>query len=189
MSTIESKHKILFTELQVLAGIQNVAAEISEHFSGKEIVLVGILKGAYFFLAHLATAIEKIGLVASCRIEFMKVSSYGDGQTQGTIRIEHDLPYPISGANVILVDDIADTRRTLHAIVALLQLKAPAALEVAVLFNKPEAAKCDLALNYVALGREHAGWIYGCGMDTQEGRHRALPFIAVADASGNPQPS
>lgn len=173
------QHRLLFSEQKVRAAISRVAKQISRDFAGREIVLVGILKGAAFFLVHLAELIERAGKVKACRWDFLRVSSYRDGQTPGEIKIELDLSRSPKGQNIIVVEDVADTLHTLYHVIRHIRAQQPANLRVAVLLDKPDGhQRTDISLKYVGLSRQYAGFVYGCGMDL-EGAIRGLPFITT----------
>ncbi|OGL76177.1 hypoxanthine phosphoribosyltransferase [Candidatus Uhrbacteria bacterium RIFCSPHIGHO2_12_FULL_47_12] len=178
-------HRVLLSEDDILEKIEGIATQICEDYRGQEVILVGILKGAFVFLSDLAREIEHQSQdgkgVSACFVEFMSISSYGDSRKPGDIRIEHDVRQSVRGQNVIIVEDVADSLETLYRVRQILSEKGAAEIRVAVLLEKPEGHKrSDVSLDYVCFRIENAGFVYGYGMDVAE-KSRALPFVAVAD--------
>jgi hypoxanthine phosphoribosyltransferase len=174
--------KALFDERQIGEAVNDVARRISEDFKGQDILLVVILKGAFVFGADLARAIERIaqggGGVVSCRVEFMRTSSYGDAQEPGEVKIELDVGRSLRDQNVIIVDDVGDTLHTLAHLIAHLQTKGPKVLRTAVLLTKPHKhQRDDVVVDYVGIVGNEVGFVVGYGMDDQ-GKLRGLPHIA-----------
>ncbi|MCX6714705.1 MAG: hypoxanthine phosphoribosyltransferase [Candidatus Uhrbacteria bacterium] len=182
---MSATHRVLVSEDEILEKIEEIAAQICADYRGKEIVLVGILKGAFMFLTDLAREIEHLSQdgegVSACVIEFMSISSYGNSRQPGDMRIELDVRSSVHGRNVIIVEDVADSLETLYRVRQILSENGAAEIRVAVLLQKPDGHKRDdVTLDYVCFKIEHAGFVYGFGMDVEE-KFRALPFIAVAD--------
>jgi len=175
------EHDILYSEEEIQARVQDIAQRISDKHAGQEIVLVGVLKGAFMFLRDLGVAIEKIGKVASCKIDFVSTSSYGHGRKPGDVKIELDLRRSVLGKIVIVVEDVGDRLHTLYTIIQHVGDKNPAVLEIATFFMKPDKhERDDVKVDYVGISQRDAGFLYGYGMDLA-GACRCLPFIAVAD--------
>jgi hypoxanthine phosphoribosyltransferase len=153
--------------------IAELGAEISRDYEGRELVMVGVLKGAVLFLADLMRHIE-----VPCEIDFMAVSSYGSQtETSGVVRILKDLDAAIEGRHVLIVEDIVDSGLTLQYLLRNLGARDPASLEVCALLTKPERLKVDLAPRYV--GFEIADrFAIGYGLDIGE-RYRNLPYVAA----------
>jgi hypoxanthine phosphoribosyltransferase len=173
--------KVLFTERQIQSAVQRIAMEISTEFEGQDIILVCVLKGSIIFTSDLVREIERISMgdkgVTSCRLEFMRASSYGDSQEPGDVEITLDVDHSLRGQNVILVEDIADTCQTLARLIALLMIKEPAELRTAVLLTKPHKHQREVLMDYVGFaGDESVGFVVGYGMDNA-GTMRGLPHI------------
>lgn len=176
---------VLFNEREIAQAVQDVARRISNDFRRQDILLVIVLKGAFIFGSDLARAIEEISAhgegVASCRIEFMRASSYHDAQTPGEVKIELDVGHSLREQNVIIVEDIGDTLHTLVHLIAHLQTKGPKTLRTAVLLTKPHKHQCDnVVIDYIGIVGDGVGFVVGYGMDDQ-GKLRGLPHIALVE--------
>ncbi len=176
--------RILYNELQISQAVRRVAMQIGEDFQGQEVVLVCVLKGAFIFAADLMRDIERLlgdGGVVSCRIEFMRTSSYHDAQTPGEVKIELDVGHSLRDQNVIIVDEVADSLHTLAHLLAHLRAKGPKTLRTAVLLTKPHKhQREDVVIDYVGIVGEGVGFVIGYGMDAK-GKLRGLPYIAVVE--------
>ncbi len=173
--------KILYTESDIHAAVERIASEISRDFAGEDILLVCILKGSIIFTADLAREIELISLegkgVNSCRIDFMRASSYGDSEEPGDVELKLDLDRSVRGENVILIEDVADTLHTLARLQRHIRSKEPASLKTAVLLTKPHNhQRDDVHMDYVGIVGHGAGFVIGYGMD-DAGKLRGLPHI------------
>lgn len=153
--------------------VRELGAQISADYAGRSILLVGILKGALFFLADLMRHIE-----TECEVDFMAVSSYGSStESSGVVRILKDLDEPIEGRDVLIVEDIVDSGLTLSYLLKNLGARNPATLEVCALLAKPARFKVDPNLKYV--GFELADrFVVGYGLDHHQ-RMRNLPYVAA----------
>ena len=165
--------QVLADEQSIDDSIRRMAAQISHDYAGKDLLLIGILKGAFIFLADLARH-----LTIPHAVDFMSLSSYGaTATTSGEVRIIMDLRTFIRDKHVIIVEDIVDTGYTLRYLKHLLEARQPASLRTAVLLSKPARRKVDVQIDY--LGFEIPDeWIVGYGLDYAD-RHRTLPYIAV----------
>lgn len=173
----DQRFRVLYDRDHVMVEIRCVARKIGHDYRGREVTLVCVLKGGAFFANHLATAIEDDGRVTACRLEYVSVSSYEDGKESGTLRFEMELRRSVTGQHVIVVDDVAETCKTLEHVVAHVNAQRPASLRVAVLIEKPEKTlRKNVTIDYAAFRRKKAGWIVGCGMD-HEGQLRGYPAI------------
>ena len=153
--------------------VARVAAEISRDYEGREVLLVGVLRGAFVFLADLARA-----LTIPCCVDFMAVSSYGkDTKTSGVVRIIKDLEEDISGRHVIIVEDIVDSGLTLKKLRELLLTRSPASLALCTAFDKPSRRRVELDVEYSGLEIPN-DFIVGYGLDYQ-GFYRGLPEVCV----------
>jgi hypoxanthine phosphoribosyltransferase len=153
--------------------VRELAREISRDYEGRQLFLVGVLKGAVFFLSDLMRHLE-----VPCEVDFMAVSSYGSStDSSGVVRILKDLDAPIEGREVLIVEDIVDSGLTLSYLLRTLKARDPASLEVCALLTKPERRKVDLPIRYVGFEIPNR-FAIGYGLDHAE-RFRNLPFVAV----------
>jgi hypoxanthine phosphoribosyltransferase len=153
--------------------VAELGAEVSRDYAGRELVMVGVLKGAVLFLADLMRSID-----VPCEIDFMAVSSYGSQtDTSGVVRILKDLDAPIEGRHVLIVEDIIDSGLTLHYLMRNLKARNPASLEVCALLTKPERLRVDLSPRYVGFEIPNR-FAIGYGLDHAQ-RYRNLDFVAA----------
>jgi hypoxanthine phosphoribosyltransferase len=170
----------LVEEDALQARIAELGDEISRDYQGREPLLVGVLKGAVFFMADLVRRVT-----VPCEIDFMAVSSYGSGtDSSGVVRILKDLDANIEGRHVLIIEDIVDSGLTLSYLVRNLQARGPATLEVCALLTKPERRKTDINCRYVGFEIPNR-FAIGYGLDYGE-RYRSLPFVAALDESKLP---
>jgi len=165
--------RILITEAEIEKRCQELADEINLHYKGKEIVIVGVLKGSFLFLADLARKIRVDNVV-----DFIALSSYAEGTTSsGNVRIIMDMRRNINGKHVLLIEDIVDTGYTLHFLISMLQLRNPASIECSVLLRKPKCLKVkEFPVKYIGFDIEPV-FVVGYGLDYAE-KYRTLPYIA-----------
>jgi hypoxanthine phosphoribosyltransferase len=155
--------------------VRELAADISRDYRGRDLFLIGVLKGAVFFLSDLMRQLE-----VPCEVDFMAVSSYGSStDSSGVVRILKDLDAPIEGREVLIVEDIVDSGLTLSYLVRTLQARNPGSLEVCALLTKPERRKVELPIRYVGFEIPNR-FVIGYGLDHAE-RFRHLPYVAVLD--------
>lgn len=155
--------------------VRRLAEEISRDYAGRGLFLVGVLKGAVFFVADLMRALE-----VECELDFMAVSSYGSAtDSSGVVRILKDLDASIEGKHVLIVEDIVDSGLTLSYLLRTLRAREPASLEVCALLTKPERRKVDLPIRYVGFEIPNR-FAIGYGLDHAE-RFRNLSYVAVLD--------
>jgi hypoxanthine phosphoribosyltransferase len=167
--------KPLITEGEIKARIAQMAGEISRDYNGRELVLVGVLKGAFVFLADLARQVE-----LPLQIDFVAVSSYGaDTESSGVVKIIKDLDLDIKDKDVLLVEDIVDTGLTLKYLAGMLRERSPASVEVCALLNKPDARKVDIGVKYCGFDVPSL-FVIGYGLDYAE-MYRQLPYVGVLD--------
>jgi hypoxanthine phosphoribosyltransferase len=153
--------------------VKELAAEISRDYAGRELLLIGVLKGAVFFLADLMRHLD-----VACEVDFMAVSSYGAStDSSGVVRILKDLDAPIEGRDVLIVEDIVDSGLTLSYLFRMLRARGPASLEVCALLTKPARREIDLPIRYVGFEIPNR-FAIGYGLDYGE-RYRNLPYVAV----------
>ncbi|WGY02569.1 hypoxanthine phosphoribosyltransferase [Nocardioides sp. QY071] len=165
--------EVLFTEEQIQARVAEMAAEIERDYEGKDLVLVGVLRGAVMIMADLARALNK-----HVEMDWMAVSSYGSGtKSSGVVRILKDLDADVAGRHVLIVDEIIDTGLTLSWLTSNLGSRGPASVEIATLLRKPEALQMPVKPRYV-------GWdipnefVVGYGLDYRE-RYRNMRDIGT----------
>ena len=153
--------------------VRQLGADISRDYEGRPLLLIGVLKGAVFFLADLMRQIE-----IPCEVDFMAVASYGSAtESSGVVRILKDLDTPIEGRHVLIVEDIVDSGLTLQYLLRSLQARGPASLEVCALLTKPERRTVDLPIRYIGFEIPDK-FAIGYGLDHAE-RFRNLPFVAA----------
>jgi len=153
--------------------VAELGAEVSRDYDGRELIMVGVLKGAVLFLADLMRSID-----VPCEIDFMAVSSYGSQtDSSGVVRILKDLDSPIEGRHVLIVEDIIDSGLTLHYLMRNLKARNPASLEVCALLTKPERLRVDLSPRYVGFEIPNR-FAIGYGLDHAQ-RYRNLDYVAA----------
>jgi hypoxanthine phosphoribosyltransferase len=164
---------VLLDERRIQEKVAELAARISHDYRGREVLLVGVLKGAVILMADLCRA-----LTVPHEVDFMAVSSYGAAtESSGVVRLLKDLDSDLNGRHVILIEDIVDSGLTLDYLVETLHPRRPASLEVCVLLTKPEQLQTDLKVRYKGFDIPSA-FVVGYGLDYAE-RYRNLPFIAT----------
>ena len=155
--------------------IRAMAEEIARDYDGKDLLLIGVLKGAFLFLADLMRHLD-----VGCEVDFMAVASYGSStESSGVVRILKDLEQPLEGRNVLIVEDIVDSGLTLSYLFRMLRARNPATLEVCALLTKPERREVDLPIRYVGFEIPNR-FAIGYGLDHAE-RFRNLPYVAVLE--------
>lgn len=166
--------EVLFSEVQIRDRIVELGDQITVEYAGKDLVLVGVLKGSCVFLADLMRAID-----LSLKIDFMSVSSYKDGtQSTGDVEILKDLSNSIRDKHVLIIEDIVDTGLTLTRLVEILGSRGAASIKIATFLDKPEPRiKKELVVDYTGFVIPNK-FVVGYGLDAA-GRYRNLPFIAV----------
>ena len=166
--------KILITREQLQSRIAELGAAISHDYAGKDLLLLCILKGGVLFLSDLVRAIH-----IPHAIDFMAISSYGGARTEssGVVRIIMDLNANIANRNVLIVEDIIDTGRTLTYITELLKTRNPTSVKICTLLNKPSRREVDVPLDYIGFDIPNE-FVVGYGLDYNE-IYRNLPFIGV----------
>ena len=164
--------EILIAEDRIATRIEELAGQISADYADRELLLVGVLKGAAILMSDLARALSR-----PVTMEFMAVSSYGSStSSSGIVRILKDLDRDISGQHVLVVEDIVDSGLTLSWLLRNLQARQPASLEVMALLRKPDAIKVEVPVRYLGFDIPNE-FVVGYGLDYAE-RYRDLPYIA-----------
>ena len=170
------KIRVLLTEEEVNKKISEVAAQISKDYEGKQIHLICILKGGVFFTCELAKR-----LTIPVSLDFMSVSSYGSGtKSSGVVKIIKDLDEPLEGKNVIIVEDIIDSGRTLAYLIEVLKQRNPKNIELCTLLDKPERrVKKQVQVKYTCFTIPDE-FVVGYGLDYDQ-KYRNLPYIGVVE--------
>ena len=173
--------EILIEEDALQSRIRELGREISADYAGRELLLVGVLKGAVFFMADLMRSIA-----VPCEIDFMAISSYGAStDSSGVVRILKDLDINIEGRDVLVVEDIIDSGLTLSYLMRNLESREPASLEVCALLTKPERREIDVPVRYIGFEIPNR-FVIGYGLDFAE-RYRNLPYVGVLDTELVPE--
>jgi hypoxanthine phosphoribosyltransferase len=163
----------LFTEEQISSRLKEMAADIERDYEGKDILLVGVLKGAVMVMADLARSLDR-----HVEMDWMAVSSYGSGtKSSGVVRILKDLDTDLQGRHVLIVEDIIDTGLTLSWLITNLRSRGPASVEIATLLRKPEAVQMEVEVKYVGFDIPNA-FVVGYGLDYNE-KYRNLRCIGT----------
>ena len=162
---------VLISESDIRTRVAELAEQISADYADRgEVVLIGVLKGAFIFLADLSRQ-----LTIPRAIEFIAVSSYGSGSKSGAVRLVMDVRGSIEGRHVIIVEDIVDTGNTLEYLIGILESHGPASIRTCTLLHKASRTEVELAIDYIgfSIGDE---WVVGYGLDYAE-QNRTLPYI------------
>ncbi len=169
------KIRVMIPEEEVDAKIREIAAQITKDYEGKEVHLICILKGSIFFTCELAKRID-----LPVTLDFMSVSSYGDGtESTGRVKIVKDLDENIEGKDVIVIEDIIDTGRTLSHLMEVLKVRKPATLKLCTLLDKPSRRVVDVEVDYTGFEIPDE-FVVGYGLDFAQ-KYRNLPYIGVVE--------
>ena len=167
--------EILIDADTLRARVASLGEEVSAYYEGRDLLLIGVLKGAVFFMADLMRH-----LTVPCEVDFMAISSYGDStDSSGIVRILKDLDINIEGRDVLVVEDIIDSGLTLSYLIRNLESREPATLEVCALLTKPSRREIDVPVRYVGFEIPNK-FVVGYGLDFAE-RYRNLPYVGVLD--------
>lgn len=165
--------RIVYTEQQLRDKIKQIGKKISQDYKGKDLILIGILKGSVMFMADLMKEID-----IPCSMDFMAVSSYGvSTKSSGVVKIIKDLDFSIEGKDVLIVEDIIDSGTTLAYLQDYLKSRRPNSLEIAALLNKPERRKAEINAKYIGFDVPDF-FLVGYGLDYAE-KYRNLPYIGI----------
>ncbi|GGU92030.1 hypoxanthine phosphoribosyltransferase [Actinomadura cremea] len=165
--------KVLIPEADLQAKVRELAGQIDADYAGRDLLLVGVLKGAVMIMADLARELH-----TPASMDWMAVSSYGSGtKSSGVVRILKDLDTDILDRDVLIVEDIVDSGLTLSWLVSNLRSRGPASLEICALLRKPEAVRADLDVKYIGFDIPNE-FVIGYGLDYAE-RYRNLPFVGT----------
>ncbi len=174
---LQDIEKVLISEEELAKIVKDLGSKITEDFKNKDLLLVSILKGSVTFMADLMREIK-----LPCNIDFMAVSSYGSGtKSSGVVKIIKDLDSSIEGKDLLIVEDILDSGRTLSYIREILLARNPKSIKICTLFDKPERRDVDLYADYIG-SRVPNEFIVGYGLDYNE-YYRNLPYIGVLKRS------
>jgi hypoxanthine phosphoribosyltransferase len=166
----------LLSEDMIRNRVRELADRISEDHVGHEVLLVGVLRGAFIFLADLVRELR-----VPAAIDFIAVSSYGKGIESGAVRLVMDLREDIAGRHVILVEDIVDSGRTLTYLREMLSARRPASLQICALVRKPDCLQVELPVEYLGFDLPDV-WVVGYGLDCMD-EYRGLPHIAAVEVT------
>ena len=174
LSVIEGDiERVIVSEVDLQTRIKELAAQVDADYEGRDVLLVGVLKGAVMAMADLTRAMQR-----HLEMDWMAVSSYGSGtKSSGVVRILKDLDRDITGRNVLIVEDIVDSGLTLSWLKSNLESRGAANVDILAILRKPEAAKVEVAVKYVGFDIP-TDFVVGYGLDFDE-KYRNLPFIGV----------
>lgn len=167
--------KVLVSEKEINEKVRELGAIISKDYEGKEVHLICVLKGGVFFMCDLAKRIS-----VPVTLDFMSVSSYGDNtESSGRVKIVKDLDESIENKNVLIVEDIIDSGRTLSFLIDMLKSRKPASLKLCTLLDKPERRVTDVEVDYVGFNIPDK-FVLGYGLDFEQ-KYRNLPYVGVIE--------
>lgn len=172
---MENEVRVLFDEDEVNSKVAEIAARINNDYAGKNLHLLCVLKGGAFFLCELAKR-----LTVPVTIDFMYVTSYGSGTvSSGTVEIKKDLDESIEGKDVLIIEDIIDSGRTLKSLMELLETRKPASLNICTLLDKPERRLVEVNVKYTCFNIPDE-FVVGYGLDYDQ-KYRNLPYIGIVE--------
>src|SRR5438128_11033340 len=164
---------VLFTQQQIATRVAELGAQIERDHRSKDLVLVGVLKGAFVFVSDLARAID-----LPLSVDFVGLASYGEAtESSGVVKITSDLTRPIEGKHVIVVEDIVDTGLTMRYLLDSLSTRHPASVKLCTLLHKPSRARTRIPIDYLGFEIEDR-FVVGYGLDAAD-KYRNVPFIGV----------
>lgn len=174
---MQDRISVMIPEEKIKSRIAEIGKEISRDYEGKSIHMICVLKGGVYFMTALS---ERIDPEIPVSLDFMSVSSYGAGtKSSGIVRIIKDLDEPIEGKDVLVVEDIIDSGRTLYYLLDLLRARMPKSLRLCTLLDKPDRRERDVKVDYTAFVVDD-NFVVGCGMDYHQ-NYRNLPFIGQVE--------
>ncbi len=178
VQTDDAIGRILLSADELDRRIRELGAEVSRDYQGKDLLLIGILKGAVLFLSDLMRHLE-----ADAQVDFMAVASYGSAtKSSGVVQILKDLDEPVEGRDVLIVEDIVDTGLTLRYLLSTVSGRNPRSIEVCALLSKTEARIVEVPVRYVGFEIPNE-FVVGYGLDYQQ-RYRGLPYVAILATPG-----
>ncbi|MEM7030015.1 MAG: hypoxanthine phosphoribosyltransferase [Chloroflexota bacterium] len=166
--------EIIISEEEIQTCVAKLGAQISKDYAGQSLLLLGILKGSFIFMADLTRHIT-----IPHEIDFLAISSYGKGvrESTGIVRLIKDLEEPVTNKNLLIVEDIIDTGHTLSYLTQLFQAREPASLKICTLLNKSARREVDIPVDYIGFDIEDK-YVFGYGLDMDE-KFRNLPFVGT----------
>lgn len=171
--------RTLIDEAELSAGVSRLAGELDRDQAGRPMLLVGILKGSVFFLCDLAKRLQ-----TPVQLDFLQVSSYGSGtKSSGNVRLVRDLSTDVAGKDVVIVEDIVDTGKTLRKIIEILSIRKPKSVKVCALLKKRIPGNEGIAVDYLGFTIDDH-FVVGYGLDFAES-YRNLPFIGILEPDGD----
>jgi hypoxanthine phosphoribosyltransferase len=171
---MDKKIRIQISAEQIQKRVRELGEELAAEYAGRELVLVGVLKGSWIFLADLARAIA----LPELRVEFLGVQSYGDEtSSSGVVQITFDLSRPIEGKHVLIVEDIVDTGLTMDYLLEQMRTRHPASVKLCALLHKPARMKKPCTIDYLGFTIPDL-FVVGYGLDYAQ-KYRNLPYIGV----------
>lgn len=174
----EDRIRVLLSEQEVDRRIEEIGRQISEDYRDRHVHMICILKGGVFFTCELA---KRVSVPVS--LDFMSVSSYGAGtKSSGVVKIVKDLDEPLAGKDVLIVEDIVDSGRTLSYLIELLKKREPASIRLCTLLDKPERRVAEVKVDYVGFQIPDE-FVVGYGLDYNQ-KYRNLPYIGVVETEG-----
>ncbi|MFO0582176.1 MAG: hypoxanthine phosphoribosyltransferase [Anaeromyxobacter sp.] len=177
MGELASGYDVHISEADLAKRVRELGAAITADYRGKELTVVGVLKGSFLFLADLVRAID-----LPVKVDFMGISSYEGTKSTGVVRVTSDLSRPVTGQHLLLVEDIVDTGLTVSYLLENLSTRHPASVKVAALLEKPARAKVKVPIAYRGFEIPDV-FVVGYGLD-HDGVGRNLPFVGVPKAAG-----
>ena len=172
---MKERVEVLISEADVDRKIEEIGKKITEDYAGKSVHVICVLKGGAFFMCELAKRIE-----VPVSMDFMAVSSYGSGtESSGSIKMIKDLDESIEGKDVLIVEDIVDSGRTLSKLIELLKTRKPASMKVCTLLDKPDRRVVDVKVDYTCFNIPDE-FVVGYGLDYDQ-KYRNLPYIGVVE--------
>lgn len=172
---MSEKIRVLLSEEEVNARIQEIADRINKDYEGKSVHMIGVLKGGVYFMCELSKRIK-----VPVSLDFMSVSSYGDGtSSSGVVRIVKDLDQALEGKDVLIVEDIIDSGRTLSYLIGILNQRNPKSIRLCTLLDKPERRVVDVNVDYSCFNIPDK-FVVGYGLDYAQ-KYRNLPYIGIVE--------
>ncbi len=169
------KIRVMLSEEEIDAKVREIAARINKEYAGEAVHLICILKGASMFMCELSKRLD-----VECTMDFMQVSSYGgDTKSSGVVKIVKDLDEPIAEKNVIVIEDIVDSGRTLSYLLKLLQARNPKSIKLCTLLDKPDRRVTDVKVDYTGFEIPDE-FVVGYGLDYDQ-KYRNLPYIGIVE--------
>ncbi|HUM83018.1 MAG TPA: hypoxanthine phosphoribosyltransferase [Lachnospiraceae bacterium] len=169
--------RVMISEEEIEKRVKELGEIISRDYAGKTLHMICVLKGGVYFMTDLS---KRISEDVPVTLDFMSVSSYGDDtKSSGVVRIVKDLDQPLEGKDVLLVEDIIDSGRTLYYLMDIMRGRHPKSLKLCTLLNKPDRRERDVKVDYTGFMIEN-NFVVGCGMDYKQ-KYRNLPYVGAVE--------